>query len=65
MVKEGNDPNESTFDRSEEEYGPDYQSHLMELYKFYAGTADAVRKKTVSECLFSNVEYGVDRSNRL
>ena len=52
MVKEGNDPNESTFDRSEEEYGPDYQSHLMELYKFYAGTADAVSTRRQAANVF-------------
>ena len=37
MSKEENDTDRLTFERSEEEYGPDYQSHLMELYKFYAG----------------------------
>ena len=52
MAKEGNDPNESTLEKSEEEYGPNYQNHLMELYKFYAGTADAVSTRRQSANVF-------------
>ncbi len=52
MSKEENDDNGLTFEKSEEEYGPDYQSHLMELYKFYAGTADAVSTRRQSANVF-------------
>ena len=52
MSKEENDTNRLTFEKSEEEYGPDYQSHLMELYKFYAATADAVSTRRQSANVF-------------
>lgn len=52
MSKEENDADRLTFERSEEEYGPDYQSHLMELYKFYAGTADVSTRRQSANVFF-------------
>jgi hypothetical protein len=52
MSKEENDTDQLTFEKSEAEYGPNYQNHLMELYKFYAGTADAVSTRRQSANVF-------------
>ena len=52
MSREANDSNQSAFERSEEECSADYQNRLMELYKFYAGTADAVSTRRQSANAF-------------
>lgn len=52
MSKEENDADRLTLERSEEGYGPNYQNHLMELYRFYAGTADAVSTQRQSANTF-------------
>ena len=52
MSKGEKDVNRLTSKKSEEGYGPNYQNHLMELYKFYAGTADAVSTRRQSANAF-------------
>ena len=52
MPEEGSGINPSSFERTEEEYGARYQDHLIELYKFYAGTADAVSTRRHSANAF-------------
>ena len=52
MPEDKIDANPSPIERSEEEYGASYQNHLIELYKFYAGTADAVSTRRQSANAF-------------
>ncbi len=48
MSKDGDNDNQLTGEKSEKDYGSDYKNHVIELYKFYAGTADAVSTRRQS-----------------